>query len=139
MTQPAYGAQVPFIKWMDRLGAVQALVAAMAPRVTPWLFGEAGRQFFLADCALGDGGDPLLVHCSAQTSAQWVEAVLYVGFKSSGRQGASSSGEWRSERWRRPFAGAAFTWYPKPLSMQSSNLNSMEEAGIQFFLVDCTL
>lgn len=63
MTQSACGMQVPFIRWMDRLGAVQAFVAAVAPRVTPWLFGEAGRQFFLADCALGNGGDPLLVRC----------------------------------------------------------------------------
>lgn len=66
--------QVPFISWLGEGAGVRAAVAAAAPRVTPWLFGEAGRQFFLGDSPLGDGSAPLLVGHSphvADRCAQW--------------------------------------------------------------------
>lgn len=53
--------QVPFINWFGGLPRVQGVVAAAAPSVTPWLFGQAGRQFFLLDERDDIEAEPLIV------------------------------------------------------------------------------
>ena len=61
LCDPVLALQVPFIGWFDRLPRVQGVVANVAPRVTPWLFGHAGRQFFLRDVPGGLRPQPILV------------------------------------------------------------------------------
>lgn len=46
---------------MDRLRYIQRIVAAAAPRVTRWLYGCVGQQFFLDDASIGDSTEPLMV------------------------------------------------------------------------------
>ena len=54
-------AQVPFIHWFGSLPRVQGMVANAAPIVTPYLFGRAGRQFFLGDQPDDGAAESLLV------------------------------------------------------------------------------
>jgi hypothetical protein len=74
--------QVPFIHWFSGMPRVQGVVANAAPVVTPYLFGRAGRQFFLGD-ELGEGEteallvSPNLAPCQPVVTSRFSSARLH--------------------------------------------------------------
>lgn len=61
LTVSLIAVQVPFIHWFGKMPRVQGVVMTAAPVVTPYLFGRAGRQFFLGDVPDDGEAEPLIV------------------------------------------------------------------------------